>query len=125
MSGVTFDAGGLVAFERNRRAVVALVARIEERGEQIAVPAAVLAQVWRDGRRQVRLARLVGSPVVQVVVLDDRGARAAGQLCGRAGTADVVDATVVLSARDRGHAVVTSDPRDLRLLDADLRLVPA
>lgn len=44
---------------------------------------------------------------------------AVGQLCGRAGTSDVVDAAVVLTAHALGGAVVTSDPDDIaRLADA-------
>src|SRR5262249_11720445 len=52
----------------------------------------------------------------------DRLAREAGQLCGIRGTADVIDASVVLAARARGHRIVTSDPEDLERLDprADL-----
>ncbi|MPZ65533.1 MAG: hypothetical protein GEU83_08450 [Pseudonocardiaceae bacterium] len=48
-------------------------------------------------------------------------ARAAGELCAKAGTSDVVDALVVLLAHD-GNAVmiVTSDPGDLTLLVAVL-----
>ncbi|HEY3000756.1 MAG TPA: hypothetical protein VGJ44_00275 [Kribbellaceae bacterium] len=46
-------------------------------------------------------------------------ARAAGALCGRAATSDVVDALVVVLAARLGAAVVTSDPVDLaRLADA-------
>jgi len=43
-------------------------------------------------------------------------------LCGVAGTADVIDATVVLCARSRGRRIATSDPDDLRRLDATLIL---
>ena len=123
MSGVTFDAGALIAFERNDRRVVAVVARALERGLKIAVPAGVVGQVWRDGRRQVGLVRLLRSEIVEVEPLDDTRARAAGQLCGVTGTADVIDASVVLCARARGHGVMTSDVDDLRRLDAELRLV--
>jgi predicted nucleic acid-binding protein len=59
----------------------------------------------------------------EVVALDDYQARAAGQLCGLAGTSDVVDASVALVARQRGAAVVTSDPAELRRLDGGLDLV--
>lgn len=123
MSGATLDSGALIAFERNQRAVVALVARAHERGDRLAVPAGVVAQVWRDGRRQVRLVRLLGSPLVDVVPLDDHAARAVGQLCGVSGTTDVVDASVVLCARQRGHRVLTSDPDDLRRIDPRLQMV--
>ncbi|MBX3274854.1 MAG: hypothetical protein KF729_31610 [Sandaracinaceae bacterium] len=123
MTGFTFDAGALIAFERGDRRVVKIVARVAETGGTIAVPAGVVGQVWRDGRAQARLARLLGSPVVRVEALDDARARAAGQLCGVARTADVVDASVILCARGHGHAVVTSDPDDLRRLDRSVPLV--
>jgi hypothetical protein len=45
-------------------------------------------------------------------------------LCGARGTSDVIDATVVLCARARGHRVVTSDPDDLRRLDSAIPLIP-
>lgn len=123
MNDVTFDAGALIAFERGDRRLLALVDRLLARRERIIVPAGVLAQVWRDGRRQARLARFLASPIVQVEPLDDRAARAAGQLCGLAGTADVVDASVVACARARRNAVVTSDARDLRRLDPAIRVI--
>ena len=123
MSGLTLDAGALIAFERNDRRVVTMLARALERRLPIAVPAGVVGQVWRDGRRQVALVRLLGSSAIDVEPLDDARARAAGQLCGAAGTADVIDASVVLCARSRGQAVMTSDVGDLRRLDRTLRLV--
>jgi hypothetical protein len=125
VSGLTLDAGALVAFERNDRRVVAIVARALERRDRFAVPAGVVGQVWRDGRRQARLARLLGSDLVEVEPLDDGRARAAGQLCGVAGTRDVIDASVVLCARARGQGVLTSDGDDLRRLDASLTYVRA
>lgn len=123
MPGLTLDAGALIGFERNDRTVVALVARSFAHGHALAVPAGVVAQVWRDGRRQARLARLLGASEVEIAVLDDQGARHAGQLCGVKGTDDIVDASVVLCARARKHRIVTSDPVDLRRLDPDAVLI--
>lgn len=121
--GTTLDAGALMSFERAQRKAVVLVARARERDEPLSVPVGVVGQVWRDGRRQVRLARLLGSETVEIVGLDDFGARAAGQLCGTRGTSDVVDATVVLCARARGCRIATSDPEDMRRLDPMLELI--
>ncbi len=123
MSGLTLDAGALIAFERNDRGVVTAIARALERRLPIAIPAGVVGQVWRDARRQVTLARLLGASAIDVEPLDDARARAAGQLCGVTGTSDVIDASVVLCARARGHGVMTSDVDDLRRLDRGLRLV--
>ncbi|MHB1553100.1 MAG: PIN domain-containing protein [Acidimicrobiales bacterium] len=121
--GITLDAGALVAFERGQRRAVALVARARERGERLRVPAGVVGQVWRDGRRQANLSRLLGSDSCDIVGLDDHGARAAGQLLGVAGGNDVIDATVVLCARSRGHRIATSDPDDMHRLDPHAELV--
>jgi len=123
MAGLTLDAGALIAFDRNDRRVVALVARALEQGYSLAVPAGVVGQVWRDGRRQVRLARLLASAEVEIEPLDDERARAAGQLCGVTSTADVIDASVVLCARRRAHRIATSDPDDILALDAKARVI--
>jgi predicted nucleic acid-binding protein len=123
MSAAILDTGALIGFERNERRVVAIVTRALEHHDPVLVPAGVVAQAWRDGSRQTRLARLLGSPLCEVLVLDDRQARAAGQLCGVADSTDVVDASVAVAARDRGARVITSDPDDLRRLDSRLDVV--
>jgi predicted nucleic acid-binding protein len=120
---VVLDAGALVAFERNDRRVRRLIELAAEHGASVHVPAGVIGQVWRDGARQVRLARLLKSGLLGVQDLDLDEARAAGSLCGIAGTADVIDASVALLARRHRAAVVSSDPEDLHQLDAELPLV--
>lgn len=123
MRGLTLDSGALIAFERANRRMLALVVRARERGDPLTVPAGVIGQVWRNGRKQARLARLLGSGLVDIEPLDDHRARAAGQLCGMTATRDVIDASVVLCARARQQPVVTSDPDDLLRLDSSLSLV--
>lgn len=123
MTAVILDTGALIGFERNDRRVVAIIARALEHHDSLIVPSGVVAQAWRDGSRQARLARLLGSHLCQVLVLDDRQARAAGQLCGLADTTDVIDASVAVAARDLGARVLTSDPDDLRRLDRRLELI--
>lgn len=122
-TGLTLDAGALIAVERNVRQVIALLERARVHRLSIAIPAGVLGQVWRDGGKQVRLARLLATEELEIEVLDDLRARMAGQLCGVTKTADVIDASVVLCARARGHRVVTSDPDDLAQLAPDLDLI--
>ena len=124
MTAVVLDTGALIGFERNDRRVVAIVVRALEHHDPLLVPAGVVAQAWKDGSRQARLARLLGSPICDVLALDDRQARAAGQLCGVAATADVIDASVAVAALDRGARVLTSDPDDLRRLDSRLDVLP-
>src|SRR5689334_12462760 len=95
VSGLTLDVGALIGFERSDRRVVAIVKRAVDLRVRLAVPAGVVGQVWRDGRKQARLARLLASRVIDIEPLDDERARAAGQLCGVTHTKDVVDASVV------------------------------
>jgi predicted nucleic acid-binding protein len=123
MSAAILDTGALIGFDRNDRRVIAIVARALEHQDPLLVPAGVVAQAWRDGSRQSRLARLLGSPVCEVLPLDDRQARAAGQLCGLANTTDIVDASVAVTGRERSARVITSDPADLRRLDRHLDIV--
>ena len=123
MSGAVLDTGALVGFDRNDRHVVAIVARALEHGDPLVIPAGVVAQAWRDGRTQVRLSRLLGSPVCEIVPLDDLAARSVGQLCGATGTDDITDAAVAFTARQRGLRVITSDPNDIRRIDSRLDVV--
>lgn len=120
---VVLDTGALIAFERNDRRIRTLVElAIAHRGV-LHAPAGVIAQAWRDGRAQARIARLLGSGAVEVTALDADEARAVGVLCRETGASDVVDASVVLLARRHSARVVTSDPDDLRRIDASLSLV--
>ena len=123
MNGVILDAGGLIALERNDRRVLSLIATALEDGADIVVPATALAQVIRNPAKQVRLWRLIQRDRTEVVPLDAGYAQAVGALLGRTGTADIADAHVVICARKTGHAVITSDPRDLRRLNPELRVI--
>lgn len=118
MTGVTIDAGGLIAVDRADRRVIVLLARARERGARITIPATALAQAIRDPARQVRLARLVRQPTTDVVPLDRVDATSVGRLLAASGTADITDAHVVICARRAGQHIVTSDPDDLRSLDS-------
>ena len=123
MSGITLDAGGLIAVDRNDRRVLALVARATERGLRITIPASALAQAIRNPARQVRLSRLIRQAGTNLMALDGMDATAVGLLLARTGTADIVDAHVVVCAQRAGQAVVTSDANDLRRLAPQLLFV--
>lgn len=120
---VVLDAGALIAFERNDERVCRLIELAVKHRGAVHVPAGVVAQVWRDGRKQVRLGRLVGSGWLSIQVLDVDEAKGAGALCGRTKSSDIVDASVALLARRHGAVVVTSDPHDIRRFDEDLEIV--
>ncbi len=121
--GVTLDAGALIAIDRHDRRVLTLIERAQERGLRVTIPATALAQALRNPARQARLARLVRQPSVDLVALDGTDATAVGLLLSRSGTADVVDAHVVVCAQRAGQAVMTSDAGDLRRLAPGLMLV--
>ena len=123
MNGAVLDTGALVAFERQDRTMLAFLASAERHDLRLWIPAGVVGQAWRDGRKQARLARLLNSPIIEVVPLTEAHARAAGQLCGATRTRDLIDASVVLLAREQGVCAITSDIEDLRRLDPDLELI--
>jgi hypothetical protein len=123
MNGITFDAGGLIALDRNDRRVIVLLARAIELGVRVIVPATALAQVIRNPARQTRLSRLIRQADTDLVPLNGPDATAVGLLLAETATADIVDAHVVICARRTGQVVVTSDPGDIRRIDSELRLV--
>ncbi len=120
MPGITLDAGALIAVDRNDRRVTVLLAPARATRARAEIPAGALAQAIRRPERQVRLARLIRQPTTDVVSLDRVDATNVGRLLAVSGTADVVDAHVVICARRAQQRVVTSDPDDLRALDPTL-----
>ncbi|MGH9078821.1 MAG: PIN domain-containing protein [Acidimicrobiales bacterium] len=120
---LVLDAGALIAVERGERDTAAVIEVARQESRAVVVPAGVVGQVWRGGARQVRLARLLNARDVVVEPLTDAGARAAGVLCGAAGTTDVIDASVVVLARRRGATVISSDRADLEVLDPTIPVV--
>lgn len=123
MIGVTLDAGALIALERSDRRVIALLARATATDAMITIPASVLAQVMRDPAKQARASKLVRQPNTRLPSLDVRAAVQVGRLLAASHTSDVVDAHVVLCAREADDSIVTTDPQDLARLDPSARLV--
>ena len=123
MPGVTFDAGPLIALDRDDRRVVVLLARARETGIRITVPASALAQAIRRPERQARLSRLIRQPTTDVIDLGRVDATNVARLLAASGTSDIADAHVVICARRADQPVVTSDPGDLGKLDPALRLI--
>lgn len=119
-AGLSLDTGALIALERGDARVRALLREALRSQLPIDVVAPVVAQAWRDGARQARIAQLLASPEVSVAALDEEAARVVGVFCGRSGHSDVVDVHVALHARTRGHLVASSDPDDLHRVFPDL-----
>jgi len=123
ITGITFDAGGMKALDRNNRKVLVLLARAAELGVRVIVPAAALAHVLRNPSRQRRLIRLIRQAGTDVVPLNGPDATAVGLLLAETATLDIVDAHVVICARRAGQVVVTGNPKDIRRMGPELRLV--
>lgn len=103
------DAGVLISIDRREPAVNLLTKTTDEDDEDLHTSEAVVAQVWRDGARQARLAAFLQT--VEIHPLED--GRAVGRILRASGTTDVVDAHLALLARDLDDDIVTGDVDDL------------
>ena len=113
--GVVLDAGALIHVEGTPRGRVYGACRDAlEAGAPALLPTVVLAQVWRASPRQAPLSVL--RRMCRPVPFTEDVAEAVGRLLALSGTADVVDAAVIVAAISHGGAVLTSDPNDLRTL---------
>lgn len=122
-AGIVLDAGALIALDRGDKRMLALLDRALAQGRVFRVPAGVVGQAWRDGRVQVTLARFLRSLEVEILPLDEQLARSCGELCGVTQSADIIDASVVMLARERREPIVTSHPNDLRRLDPAAQII--
>lgn len=113
MTALVLDAGALIAVDRGDRKMQRKIQDALSIGEPVRTNANAVAQVWRNGAKQARLAKALRLATIEPVTPQD-GYRA-GELLGATRTKDVVDATVALLA-ESGDDVYTSDPGDLRLL---------
>jgi hypothetical protein len=72
-----------------------------------------VGQVWRDGRKQANLARVLAGVGIEPLSKDD--GKRIGELLAQAASSDVVDAHVALMVAP-ADLVLTSDPGDIRKL---------
>jgi predicted nucleic acid-binding protein len=112
MSAV-YDAGLLIAADRNDRDVWADHRARLELGVVPRTTAPVVAQVSRSPR-QVQLRRFLRG--CDIVGFAPEQAHEIGELLGRSGTTDVVDAHVASTASKIGATVYTSDVEDIQQL---------
>ncbi len=114
------DAGVLISIDR--RGNTSLQELWVDPGTNIEfhTTAPVVAQVWRDGSRQARLARFLKSCQIHDFV----DGRRIGELLAASGTSDVVDAHLVLCAAELGCGVITSDLDDISHLASFVVLRP-
>lgn len=112
---MVLDSAALIALERDERRMWARLKEAAKAGDLPRTHGGVIGQVWRNGSRQARLAQALAA--VEVMAIDEELGRSAGELLAATGQSDVVDAAVVLLARD-GDEIVTSDLDDLEPLVA-------
>jgi hypothetical protein len=114
---LVLDSAAFIALERNERPMWTRLKAAELGGDVPITHAGVVGQVWRGGPRQARLSQALGG--VDVRSLDASLGRAAGELLGVTGLADVIDAAIVLLSSD-GDDIVTVDRGDFERLVAAL-----
>jgi hypothetical protein len=107
------DTGALVAVDCRDRRIGAQLRVLQQQGTPLRASTAVVGQVWRDGRKQANLARVLAGVGIEPLSKDD--GRRSGELLAQAGSSDVVDAHVALMAAP-ADLVLTSDPGDIRKL---------
>lgn len=107
------DAGALIAVDKRDRAVGAMLRVLQRDGVPVVTSSAVVAQAWRDPRRQVNLARVLTG--VDITALDDIAAKKVGELLRANGTSDLADAHVALLVQPQDR-VLTSDEDDIKAL---------
>lgn len=107
------DAGALVAVDRRDRMIGALLRVLQQHGTPIRVSSAVVGQVWRDGRKQANLARVLAGVGIEPLGKDD--GKRIGELLALARSSDVVDAHVALMTA-AADLVLTSDTGDIKAL---------
>lgn len=110
-----FDAGVFMALENpsQRGTVLALVQKMQAEGIDPVTNVAALAQVWRSPSTQVPVSMLVKATTVH----DFGDPRVIGARCARAGTSDVVDASLAVLASQLDMTVLTTDPGDMAALE--------
>lgn len=114
------DSGALSGTAEGDARVRAELVIAEQLGVEVHVSSVTLAETLRGHRRDVRLhsvlAAMKTEPVLPLL------GRQAGELLGRLGRDDTVDAIVAVSAQALGERVrlITGDPDDLTALTAGM-----
>jgi predicted nucleic acid-binding protein len=106
-----YDSGALIAIEKGNATVLRRHETRLKELDQVIVPAPVAAQVVRDPRLQARL--MLGLRGCDVVPFTPDQVTPVGTLLAGAGTSDVIDGLVAVTAAQAEAAVVTTDAGDI------------
>ena len=110
------DSGAVIAASRGDDRALAYLRRAVEVDADVRVPVAVVAETTRGSARDAGVHRVLNA-VGRCEPTTESIGRLAGELLGRAGRNETVDALVVAEASAAGNAIVlTGDPRDLAAL---------
>ena len=110
------DTGFLISVDRGEDTARIFLTAADRSETPLHTTHPVVAQVWRDGSRQARLAAFLKTLTVHP--FDD--GPSVGRLIALSGTSDVVDAHLVVLALRIGDDVLTGDPDDLTTINAPL-----
>lgn len=113
MSRIILDTGAFIALDRNDRPMWRRLAIAQRDKAELVTHAGIVGQVWRQPRRQARLAQAMKS--VDVLPLTNQLARASGLLLAATKSSDVHDAALALLCEPR-DVLLTSDVDDLSAL---------
>jgi len=112
MSTLVYDSGALIAIDNPRdRSAANRHRRRLDRGRKVLVPTVVAAQVVRKPATQAGL--MLALKGCELVPFTTAHHVPVGQLLAASGTADIVDAFVVLLAVRTGAGIVSADPDDI------------
>ena len=106
------DAGFLISVDRGERSAQVFLHAALQRQTPLNTTQPVVAQVWRNGSREARLARFLTSITVHPLA----DGRSVGGILARSGTNDVVDAHLVAVAVELSEPILTGDVGDIEAL---------
>jgi hypothetical protein len=118
---VLYDAGALIALDRRQPDAIERHDKLLGRGIRIIIPAVAAAQAIRKPARQARLMFALRAAWIEEFTKAHQAP--VGELLGKAGTCDVVDAFVAFLAAREEATVYTSDVDDIRHLTDVLGVV--
>ena len=112
---VVYDAGALVAADKNQRMFLHQHDLYIKGGIVPLLPAPVLSQAWLPGSKHASMHRVVRT--CSILSFTEKEAHEVARLCRKAKSTDVVDGFVALAALLRRNApVITSDIDDIKAL---------
>jgi len=115
--GLTFDTGALIGLERARQQMRQVYATAIAKDVRMTVPAVVVAEWWRLGRKEKERAQILRSVIVAPT--SEHVASLAGVALTLLPNAQTIDALVMACAAQRPNEIIyTSDPDDLEALRA-------